>query len=167
MLLSIIAFALASDVSVCDVSRPIPIEQLREFFDSCFIPVGTRITVYIEESSPAPIRPGIGFSPNDIAINQNGKDTLDGVSAVLMARKKLQIKVVGYADPGESGDLVGLSFRRAEAAAAYIITKGIDPLRVTTEAGGADNVIDHTNTADGHARNRRVEFVISATEPVK
>jgi len=163
----LLPFVLAADSDVCNVARPVSTQELHEIFDSCVIPVGTRITVSIEEVDTQPPKPGIGFKPNDIELNQNGKTTLDGVVSLLAARKKMMVKVVGYADLTEQGDLVGLSYRRAEVAAKYITDAGVDPLRVTMEAGGADNRIDYTETQEGHARNRRVEFVISAAEPAK
>jgi outer membrane protein OmpA-like peptidoglycan-associated protein len=163
----LLSLALAADADVCNITRPVSMEELREIFDHCIVPEGTRITIHIEEVDSQPPKPGIGFKPNDIGLNQNGKTTLDRVVAVLSARKKLTVKIVGYADTVEQGDLVGLSYRRAEAAASYIIAAGIDSSRVMIEAGGADNRVDYSDTQEGHARNRRVEFVISATEPAK
>ena len=161
------SLALADDTDLCKVDRPVTMDEFKTIMNVCIIPVGTRITIRIEEPEAQVQKPGIGFRPNDIVLNQNGKETLDGVAGLLSARKKLYVKVVGYADPEEQGDLVGLSYRRAEAAAKYIMEKGIDPTRVIIEAGGVENLIDHTDTAEGHARNRRVEFVVSAPEPVK
>lgn len=157
-------FAIADETeSICNVDRPISIMELRTIFEECFIPVGTRITMKIEELDSQPPKPGVGFKPNDIELNQNGKDTLDSMVSLLLARKKLQVRVVGYADPGEQGDLAGLSYRRAEIAANYIISKGIDPTRVTIVAGGVEVLIDRSETQDGRARNRRVEFIVSAS----
>lgn len=167
LILIISAIAGAGETSPCDVSKPITIEELRTVFDSCIIPIGTTVSISIEEMESQVQRPGIGFMPNDSSLTQNGKVTLDGVVRLLSARKKLYVKVVGYADSQEQGDLVGLSYRRADSAAKYIIEMGIDPSRVHAEAGGADNRIDFTDTPEGHARNRRVEFVISVPEPVK
>ena len=167
MLWLLFPFALANEFEVCQVSRPVSMPELREIFEHCIIPEGTRITIYVEEVDPQPPRPGIGFKPNDIELNQNGKTTLDGLVAVLSSRKKMTVRVVGYADTDEQGDLVDLSFRRAEVAANYLIAAGIEQSRVFVEAGGADNRIDYSDTQEGHSRNRRVEFVISAAEPVK
>jgi hypothetical protein len=144
----------------CDVNQPIPISELRDVFESCNIPVGTRVSVAVEEVDVPPPRPGIGFRVNDVELNHNGKDTLDGVATLLTARKKLHIKVIGYADPRETGDLVGLSYRRAEIATKYLLDKGIESGRVEAVAGGVEVLIDTTGTYEGQARNRRVEFVI-------
>lgn len=149
--------------SICNADRPVSTAELRSIFEECVIPVGTRISVKIEEVDSQLPKPGVGFKPNDIELNQNGKDTLDSIVSLLLVRKRLQVRVVGYADPGEQGDLIGLSYRRAETAANYIISKGIDPTRVTIVAGGVEVLIDRSDTQDGRARNRRVEFIVSAS----
>jgi|LakMenE01Jun11ns_1017448.scaffolds.fasta_scaffold9903267_4 outer membrane protein OmpA-like peptidoglycan-associated protein len=161
------SLALADDTDLCKVDRPVSIDEFKTIMNVCIVPVGTRITVQVEEVEAQVQKPGIGFRPNDTALNSNGKSTLDGVAGLLSVRKKLYVKVVGYADPQEQGDLVDLSYRRAEVAAKYIVDKGIDPARVIIEAGGVESLIDHTDTADGRARNRRVEFVVSVPEPIK
>lgn len=149
--------------SICNADRPVSTTELRSIFEECAIPIGTRVSVKIEEVDSQPPKPGVGFKPNDIELNQNGKDALDSIVSLLLVRKRLQVRVVGYADPEEQGDLVGLSYRRADIAAQYIISKGIDPTRVSVVAGGVEILIDHSGTQDGRARNRRVEFVVSAS----
>ena len=167
MLLFLIPHVLAQDSRVCNVENPVSVEQLRIILDSCIVPIGTHITIHIEGVSSQDPIPGIGFKPGDATLNQNGKDTLDGIVVVLAARKKLKIKIVGYADPGEKGNLAELSLRRAEAAASYIVSKGVDPAVILVEAGTPDNRIDYTDTQEGRARNRRLEFIISAPNSVK
>ncbi len=155
--------SLAEEPELCHFDKPVSIIELKEAMKTCMLPVGSVITVQVEEDVQQDSKPGIGFHINDSALTQNGKDTLDGVASVMTIRKKMNIKVVGYADSQEQGDLLGLSFRRAQAAAGYLLQKGIEPTRVAVEAAGAEKPIDTTDTAAGHARNRRVEFVLSAT----
>ena len=154
--------ALAEEPVPCHFEKPVTITELNEAMNSCVLPLGSVITIQIEEVEPASPKPGIGFHSNDSALTDNGKSTLDGVASVLTIRKKMNIKVVGYADSLEQGDLLDLSLRRAQVAASYLVKKGIDLTRITVEAAGADRPIDATDTAEGHARNRRVEFVVSA-----
>lgn len=159
------SLALADDPDPCKIDHIVSMEEFRTIMNVCFVPVGTVITFKIEELPEQ--KPGIGFNPNDVELNQNGKATLDGVAEILLKRKKLYVKVVGYADPQEQGDLLGLSYRRAEVAAEYIVSKGIDPARILKEGGGVENLIDYTGTEDGRSRNRRVEFVVSTPQLVK
>ena len=149
----------------CTIDHPIPVEEMGKIFDLCTVPVGTIISVQMEEidSQTASPKPGIGFKTNDIELSKNGKETLDGVVGILSVRKRLTVMVVGYADKQEQGDLMQLSKMRAESASRYIIDKGIDPARVRVEAGGTSNPIDESGSREGSSRNRRVEFVVSAS----
>jgi len=170
MLLLSLAFIMSDRAfarEVCDVDQPISIVELRDVLDSCLVPVGTRISIRVEEVDAQPQKPGIGFRSNDSALNENGKGVLDGVASLMAARSRLRINVVGYADSHETGDLLGLSYRRAESATKYLVEKGVEPGRIETVAGGVEVVIDATGTYEGQARNRRVEFVILTSEPVK
>lgn len=157
----------AQEPETCHFEGPVSMGELREAMKTCVLPVGSVITLRMEEVAPSETQPGIGFRSNDSALTDGGKQTLDGVASIMSVRKKLNIKVVGYADSAEQGDLLDLSLRRAQVASAYLISKGIDPARVTVEAAGADGRIDSHDTAEGHARNRRVEFVVSAPKPVE
>ncbi len=153
--------ALADEPEVCHFEKPVTVTELREEMQTCVLPVGSVITIQIEESLPQEKKSGIGFHGNDSALTSNGQATLDGVASLLILRKKMNIRVVGYADGQEQGDLLDLSLRRAQRAAEYLIQMGIDPARISVEAAGADKPVDTTDTAEGHSRNRRVEFVVS------
>ncbi len=161
MMLSCLAFA--QEPETCHFDKAVTATELRDAMATCVLPVGSTISVRVEEVPPVETRPGIGFHSNDSALTSNGCQTLDSVAAVLKIRKKLSIKVVGYADGKETGDLLDLSLRRAQSAAKYLEATGIDPARINIEAAGADKLIDASDTAEGHARNRRVEFVLSAS----
>ena len=167
MLLLLASLAWAQDSEPCYFDRPISIIELKEALKTCYLPTGTSIRMQIVELPPNETKPGIGFHSNDSALTSGGKETLDGVATVLSLRKKMSITIVGYADGSEQGDLLDLSLRRAQVAADYLVSKGIEKERVTVRASGAENPVDVTGSAEGRARNRRVEFVVSASQPVK
>jgi OOP family OmpA-OmpF porin len=60
-----------------------------------------------------------------------------------------------------------LSVRRAEAVKAYLVSKGIDKSRVYTEGKGETMPVADNRTAEGRARNRRVEIEVVGTRPNK
>ena len=152
----------ASGDEPCHFDEPISIVTLKEATKTCYLEEGTTIRVWIEDVDPPQPKPGIGFHSNDSSLTDNSKQTLDGISAILSTRKKMIIKIVGYADSNEQGDLLDLSLRRAQAASAYLTEKGIDPTRIHVEAAGAEAPVDVSGSTEGRARNRRVEFVVSA-----
>ena len=56
-----------------------------------------------------------------------------------------------------------LSVRRAEAVKAYLVSKGIEPNRIYTEGKGLTQPIASNSTAEGRAKNRRVEIEVIGT----
>ena len=60
-----------------------------------------------------------------------------------------------------------LSVRRAEAVKAYLVSKGIEKNRVYTEGKGKSQPIADNRTAEGRAKNRRVEIEVVGTRPNK
>jgi OOP family OmpA-OmpF porin len=60
-----------------------------------------------------------------------------------------------------------LSLRRAEAVKAYLVSKGIEANRIYTEGKGKKQPVADNNSAEGRAKNRRVEIEVVGTRPVK
>jgi OOP family OmpA-OmpF porin len=56
-----------------------------------------------------------------------------------------------------------LSVRRAESVKAYLVSKGIEKNRVYTEGKGEKQPVADNKTAEGRAKNRRVEIEVVGT----
>ena len=56
-----------------------------------------------------------------------------------------------------------LSVRRAEAVKAYLVSKGVERNRVYTEGKGEKQPVADNKTAEGRAKNRRVEIEVVGT----
>lgn len=56
-----------------------------------------------------------------------------------------------------------LSVRRAEAVKAYLVSKGVERNRVYTEGKGESQPVADNKTAEGRAKNRRVEIEVVGT----
>jgi outer membrane protein OmpA-like peptidoglycan-associated protein len=61
----------------------------------------------------------------------------------------------------------GLSVRRADAAARYLISQGVERSRIGTGGLGEDEPITSNATDDGRRRNRRVEVAIYASQKLR
>ena len=57
--------------------------------------------------------------------------------------------------------------RRAEAVKAYLVSKGIEKNRVYTEGKGEKQPVADNKTAEGRAKNRRVEIEVVGTRAAK
>ncbi len=62
---------------------------------------------------------------------------------------------------------LGLSARRANAVKQYLVSKGIEANRIYTEGKGEKQPVADNRTADGRAKNRRVEIEVIGTRTVK
>ena len=74
------------------------------------------------------------------------------------------IIAVGHTDSvGTDAYNQKLSVRRAEAVKAYLVSKGIEKNRVYTEGKGEKQPVADNKTAEGRAKNRRVEIEVVGT----
>jgi OOP family OmpA-OmpF porin len=78
------------------------------------------------------------------------------------------IIAVGHTDAiGTDSYNQRLSVRRAEAVKAYLVSKGIEKNRVYTEGKGEKQPVADNKTAEGRAKNRRVEIEVVGTRANK
>jgi outer membrane protein OmpA-like peptidoglycan-associated protein len=124
-----------------------------------------------ELSDLAGIMEGIQFDTDKDTIKGESKSNLDNAVAVMKKYPTIRVRVVGHTDnQGGYKHNLDLSKRRAEAVERYMTDAGIDTDRIETAGVGPDQPIDTNETADGRARNRRIEFQIleeTAAKPAK
>ncbi len=115
------------------------------------------------------IMEGITFDTDKDTIKAGSKPVIDQAIEVMKKYPELRVRVSGHTDSqGSYRHNVDLSQRRAKSVRAYMVESGIEESRVETEGLGPDQPIDTNETADGRARNRRIEFtIIQDTEGVE
>lgn len=101
------------------------------------------------------------FDVNKDLIKRESFAIINQIGEALKANPTLKIKIVGHTDSdGKPADNLSLSKRRAEAVSSYLINNfGIDESRISTDGKGASVPVADNKTADGKAKNRRVEFI--------
>ena len=57
--------------------------------------------------------------------------------------------------------------RRAEAVKAYLVSKGVEASRIYTEGKGESQPVADNKTAEGRAKNRRVDVEVVGTRAVR
>lgn len=88
---------------------------------------------------------------------------LDGKIAIMRANPAVRIAIVGHADERGSDEYnLTLGNRRALAAKAYMVQRGIAADRITTSSMGEEQPLMMGSTEDAWTQNRRDEFTISA-----
>jgi len=76
------------------------------------------------------------------------------------------IIAVGHTDNSGGGALnQKLSVARSDSVKAYLVSKGIEKNRVYTEGKGDSQPVADNKTAQGRAKNRRVEIEVVGTRP--
>jgi outer membrane protein OmpA-like peptidoglycan-associated protein len=86
---------------------------------------------------------------------------LDELVAFLDRKDDVKIEIGGHTDNvGKPDKNKILSANRAQAVMAYVITKGINPARLTAKGYGHTKPIASNKTASGKAANRRTEVTI-------
>ena len=111
---------------------------------------------------------GVYFDTNKYNINEKSKQTLDKLAAILKEYPDTNVLVAGHTDNvGKDEYNLGLSQRRAQAVTNYFKSKGLASSRFTTKWYGEKNPIASNDTAEGRAKNRRVNVVIVPNEKMK
>ncbi|MDQ2667034.1 MAG: OmpA family protein [Gemmatimonadota bacterium] len=114
----------------------------------------------ITPATTAVLQATIHFAFNSSELTDSAKMVLDEKVAVFRSIPDLSIVILGYTDPsGTDAYNMALGERRAEAARAYIVSKGIDANRVILESKGERVQLptDGPGRA-GEAPNRRAIF---------
>jgi outer membrane protein OmpA-like peptidoglycan-associated protein len=105
----------------------------------------------------------IFFDGKSARLTNIAKAVLDGVALRMKNDLNATAVVTGYTDnTGTEKANLELGQKRAEAAKEYLVTRhGIDPSRITTASkGSADPGYDNA-TAEGKAKNRRAQIVVT------
>ena len=108
------------------------------------------------------------FDFNKSVIKPEGKAKLDDLTDKIKGINLEVIIAVGHTD-SVGGDAYNqkLSVRRSEAVKAYLVSKGIEKNRVYTEGKGEKQPVADNKTAEGRAKNRRVEIEVVGTRANK
>jgi OOP family OmpA-OmpF porin len=103
----------------------------------------------------------IEFESGQATLTDAGRAVLDQMSVALLRLKDKKVEVIGHTDnAGARASNLSLSQARAEAVKAYVTGKGIQPESIAVSGEGPDRPVADNRSADGRARNRRIEFKV-------
>lgn len=104
---------------------------------------------------------GDAFAVGQAALRAEARAHLSRVVDFVQAASGAEVLIEGHTDDRGSANLnQALSQRRAEAVRQALIEEGVDPGRLTAMGLGKDQPAADNASAEGRARNRRVEIVI-------
>jgi len=124
--------------------------------------VGEGINVTFDESS------GVYFDTEKYNINAKSQETLNKLAGIFKEYPKSDILVEGHTDDtGSDSYNLTLSKNRAQAVSSYLVNNGVSSGRFDTKWYGESQPKYDNTTADGRAKNRRVELAIVASDELK
>jgi len=101
----------------------------------------------------------VEFESGKAELTPTGKAILDEMAVALRKLNNRKVDIIGHTDSaGLRATNQGLSQARAEAVKAYLASHGINGDLLTASGQGPDRPIASNDTAEGRARNRRIEF---------
>ncbi|HET7154350.1 MAG TPA: OmpA family protein [Hyphomicrobiaceae bacterium] len=104
------------------------------------------------------------FDFDKAVLKPEGRAKLDDLVGKIQGINLEVIIAVGHTDAvGNDSYNQRLSVRRAEAVKNYLVSKGIEKNRVYTEGKGEKQPVADNKTAEGRAKNRRVEIEVVGT----
>jgi peptidoglycan-associated lipoprotein len=101
----------------------------------------------------------IHFATDSSLLSESAKATLDSKIEVFRNNPGMRIVIVGNTDERATDAYnLALGGRRADAAKAYLVSKGVDPVRIEIGSRGESSPIAAGTSLDAQAQNRRAEF---------
>ena len=114
--------------------------------------------------------PDVTFAVDSTEVSPSFQASLDKVAQSMVQYPDSLIDVYGHTDSTGSDQYnMALSQRRADAVSRYLISRGVSSARLQAKGMGESYPVADNATADGRARNRRVEVKITpvSTEDVQ
>jgi outer membrane protein OmpA-like peptidoglycan-associated protein len=104
----------------------------------------------------------IYFEYNSDVIKPASYPILDAVAATMQGNPSIQlIEIQGHTDErGDDAYNLDLSDRRAKSVLKYLVGKGVDAQRLTSQGYGETQPLDRAHNEKAWAKNRRVAFLI-------
>jgi outer membrane protein OmpA-like peptidoglycan-associated protein len=109
------------------------------------------------------IVPKVFFEPGSVQIDPDKEPILNDVASTMKKDSSiLHVHLPGHADKKEP-DPVGLSLKRSQAVADYLIAEGVEPSRLSTAGYGGYCPLDPDDDEVALQKNRRVDIWLLET----
>jgi peptidoglycan-associated lipoprotein len=108
----------------------------------------------------------IYFQNNKSDLSEKSMATLRDKVTVFRANPSMRIVISGYASkPGTAAYNMALGLRRAEAAKSYLVSQGVDPIRIEVATRGEGQLAVEGPGEVAAAANRRGQFRLLIADP--
>ena len=104
---------------------------------------------------------GLQFETGKATIVKSSYPHLNLLATMLKEKSDYHLTISGYTDNvGNAASNLLLSQDRAENVKDYLVKQGVPEANITSEGYGLEDPIADNSTAEGRAKNRRVEFMV-------
>jgi len=108
----------------------------------------------------------IHFRNDESSLSDSARVILDDKVTVFRANPAMRIVISGFASqPGTADYNMALGLRRAEAAKAYLVSRGVDPIRIEIATKGEGQLLVEGPGEVADAQNRRGQFRLLIADP--
>lgn len=105
---------------------------------------------------------GLRFKTGSSKIERASFQYLDLLVSMLKEKTTYMLALNGYTDNvGKDESNLKLSIARANSVKNYLVSKGVNASNVSAQGFGNSNPIADNATAEGRAKNRRVDFIVT------
>lgn len=141
-------------------------QQQKAAMEQATAGTGVGVTQTADNRLKLDIPSDISFDTGRSAIKSNLAGVLNQFATTLNANPVTTVAIIGHTDSTGS-DAVNnpLSLDRANSARDYLIARGVAVARFSTEGRGSREPVADNGTAEGRAKNRRIEIYVA--EPVQ
>ena len=111
------------------------------------------------------------FTRSSSELSPEAKEILDAKVPIFRENPEMRIVITGFASqPGDSGYNMALGLRRAEATKAYLVGRGVDPVRIEIATKGEGQLLvagpeEASEDASANIANRRTQFRLLVADP--
>lgn len=122
---------------------------------------GVEVTRTADNQLKLNVPADLSFDTGRADIKPGVRQVLDRFAQGLQNEPTAHVRIVGHTDATGTDDInAPLSARRAQAVRDYLIDRGVHANRVEAVGRGATEPVASNDSADGRARNRRVEIFL-------
>lgn len=127
---------------------------------------GVGVTQTADNQLKLDIPSDISFDTGRADIKGNFAPILDRFADGLRNNPNAEVRIIGHTDSTGSDAINDpLSLQRAESTRNYLTARGVGGTRIQVQGMGSHQPVASNSTAEGRARNRRVEIFVGERAP--